>query len=98
MRHRDPGGPTALRFKESLAPFEIGLGEHAHADPRANRLSALTQDQTVVAGLFDAAEIERVVVLGADDEPDHLGVETLAAGKIFHRRYDVARPRYAERR
>ena len=65
MRHLGPGRGATFRVEKGLAPVEIGLGEHAHADARAGGFVALAQHQAVMAGLLDAAEIKHAIFFRA---------------------------------
>ena len=82
MRHIRPGGLQALAVEKGLQRLEVALAQHPHADALAARaILGLLEHQAVMAGLLDAAQIERVAGLFGDHEADHLGVEQPARSR-----------------
>jgi hypothetical protein len=61
---------------------EILRGSHTKSEPRARRFRALAKDEAVMNELFVPAEIDRVIVFGADDEPDPVDPEMLARAQV----------------
>ena len=47
-------------------------------------LARFSTRQRMVAGFGDTAQVDRVLVLVADDEPDQVDIERAALGKILH--------------
>ena len=82
MRHLGPRRRATVRLEEGLEPVEIGIHEDAQAEPRAGDVLALAQHQAVVAGLLDAAEVERVVLFRSQDQADHLLIEKAARREV----------------
>ena len=98
VRDLDPLRRQAGLFEKGLRLFQIVLGENAHADALGSRLVACAlEHEAVVACLGNAAEIERVTILVADDEADEIDVEAPAAREILHRNDAMAGARHVER-
>src|SRR5580704_18652894 len=74
----------------SFRLFQILLGEAAHADPLGLRRARALEHQRVMTDLGDAAQIDRVVVLVADDQADEVDIEGAAFGQVFHLQYGMA--------
>src|SRR5262249_271108 len=85
--------------EERLGFPQILFAENAHADPLGLRVTAAAlEHEAMVTGLGDAAEIERVLVLVADDEAEKIHVEISAHRQVFHRQHPVAGACDVERR
>jgi len=84
------GGRTTVRLEKGFEPVEVTIHEHPQAKPRASDVLPLPQHQTVMTGLFDAAEIERVVFFRGQDEADHFLVKLPACGEVADGEDDVA--------
>ncbi len=52
----------------------------------------------MMVALFNAAQIERIVGLVADQEAEAIGIKGARAGKIAHAQLDMARAHDVERR
>jgi len=92
---RRNAGLVEMRFRL----VEILLVEDVHADRLAARLArGLLQREAVVLALLDAAQPERIRVLVADEQSDHLGVEGLAGREILRGQHEMAGARDVERR
>ena len=99
MRHLDIGGRQSGALEIALGGVEIVLGVDAQA--RCARRSAptrLLEDEAVMAGLLDAAQIERAAVLVADRKAERIAIEGAAAAQVLDGQDDMARPRGVERR
>ena len=51
-----------------------------------------------MVALLDAAQVERVVGLVADQEPETIDIEGARAGEVAHAEFDMARAHDVERR
>src|SRR5262249_56046697 len=99
VRHLDPFCRQAGFVEERLGFPQILFAENAHADPLGLRVTAAAlEHEAMVTGLGDAAEIERVLVLVADDEAEKIHVEISAHRQVFHRQHRVAGTCEIERR
>jgi hypothetical protein len=98
-RHFDKSCRNARAFKMRSRLLNVDAVE----DPKPYALAAglatgRLQGKAVMASLLDAVQAKRRVVLRADFESDHLGVERLAGGKIANCEHEMARTRDVERR
>ena len=99
MRDLDPFRRQSSLVEKCLRLLQILLAEDAHADPLGLRLAAATlEHKAVVTGLGDAAEIERIAILVADDEAEEIHVEISACRQVADREHRMAGARDVERR
>ena len=76
VRDLDPLRRQPGLVEEHLGLLQILLGEDAQTDSLGLRLAARAfEDKAVVARLGNAAQIDRVVVLVADDEAEQIDIE-----------------------
>ena len=98
-RHIDEPRRTPARSKCAFALSRSLSVEDPKPDALANRLApGLLQGEAVMTALLDAVQPDRLVVLVADIETDHLGVERPARGEIARREHEMARAGDVERR
>jgi hypothetical protein len=99
VRHLDEPRRDAGAVEVRLRLVEILLVEHVHADAFAARhVGGPLQREAVMAAFLDAAQPQRIGILVADDQTDHLGIERLAGREILCGEHEVARARDVERR
>src|ERR1700722_9162602 len=98
VRPLDPLCRQAGLLEISFRLFQILLGEAAHADPLGLRRAGALEHQRVMTDLGDAAQIDRVLVLVADDQADEVDIEGAALRQIFHVQYRMAGARDVEGR
>ena len=99
MRDVDPFRRQSGLVEKCLRFLQILLAEDAHADALGLRLAAPTlEHEAVVTGLGDAAEIERIAILVADDEAEEIHVEISACRQVADREHRMAGARDVERR
>ena len=72
-----------------LGLLQILLGEAAHADALRLRRGGALEHQAVMTRLGDAAQIDRVLILVADDEADEIDIERAAFRQIFDVQYGM---------
>ena len=96
-RHRSVApGRVAAHLAASIGVehrggIEIVRRAHTKREPRARRLGALAQDEAVVDELFVAAEVDRFVVFGTDDEAESIDPEVLAGAEVGDDQFGVRR-------
>ena len=73
------------------------MSDREHFSYRELAARAL-EHEAVVAGLGDAAQIDRVLVLVADDEADEIDVEISAHREVLHGEHRMAGARDVEGR
>ena len=78
--------------------FQILLGEAAHADALGFGRARALEHERVMARLGDAAQIDRILVLVADDKADQIDIEGAALRQILDVQHRVAGARDVERR
>src|SRR5262245_21913982 len=99
VRDLDPFRRQSGLVEKRLRLIQILLAEDAHADALGLRLAAhALEHEAVVTGLGDTAEIERVVIVVADDEAEEIHVETSARRQVPDGEHRVAGARDVERR
>ncbi len=99
MRHLGPLGGQAQLLEMVLRLLQVLLGEDPQADPLCLGLTrGALEHEAVVAGLCHPAQIDRVLVLVADDEADQVDVEVAALGQILDGEHGMARARDVEGR
>src|SRR5262245_41787385 len=82
-----------------LRALEVVLGEHAEADALALRLAqGALEREAVVAALLHPAQPDRVGILVAHDQAQHLDVEIAAGGEVARREHEMAGAGDVERR
>ena len=97
VRDLDPFRRQSGLVEKRLGFLQILLAEDAHADALGLRLAAPTlEHEAVVTGLGDAAEVERVAILVADDEAEEIDVEISARRQVLDREHRVAGARDVE--
>src|SRR3984893_508471 len=86
MRSLEPFGRQTGIAEECFRLVEVLLRENPHADALGLRLAArLFKDEAVMTCLRDAAQVDRALVLVADDETDEVDIEASACGEILYR-------------
>ena len=91
MMHLNESGGNASAIEMRLRALEVVLGEHAEADALALRLAqGALEREAVVAALLHPAQPDRVGVLVAHDQTQHLGVEIAAGGEVARREHEMA--------
>ena len=86
-------------LEEHLGLLQILLGEDAQTDSLGLRLAPRAfEDEAVVARLGNAAQIDRVAILVAHDEPEQIDIEVATDRQIPDGENIVARARDVERR
>ena len=75
MHTVDQGGGKARTGEVGLRQLEIFFGQHAEANPLAERVASL-QDQAMMAALLQPAQPDRAVLLVADDEAEQIDIES----------------------
>jgi hypothetical protein len=82
-----------------LGPLEIILAIDPQAHALAHRrVRARLEDEAVMTGLLDAAQIECLSVVIADREAQRVAIEGAAQPQVLDGQNDMARPRGVERR
>jgi hypothetical protein len=95
----DPFRRQAGLLEKDLGLLQVLLGEDAHPDTLGLRRAARAlEHEAVVAGLGDAAQIERVLVLVADDEAEQVHVEIAGDREVLDRQHGMAGARDVEGR
>ena len=78
---------------------EVFVGEHPKADAFALRLAGRPLErEAVVTMLLHSAQPDRVRILVAHDQAQHLGIEVAAGGEIARREHEMAGARDVEGR
>jgi hypothetical protein len=91
MGHLDESGGNARAIEMRLRALKVVLGEHAKADALALRLSQRALErEAVVAALLHPAQPDRVGILVAHDQTQHLDVEIAAGGEVARREHEMA--------
>src|SRR5262245_35023148 len=99
VRNLDPFRRQAGLLKKRLGLLQVLLGEDAHPDALGlRRAPCALEHETVVAGLGNAAQIERVLVLVADDEAEQVHVEISGDREVLDRQHGMAGARDVEGR
>ena len=79
MRHIHIGGRQSGALEIALGGREVVLGIDAQADALADgRRRGLLENEALMAGLLDAAQIERPAVLAADRKAERVAIEGAA--------------------
>ncbi len=84
MRTFDPLRRQSGLFEIELRLLQIFLAEAAHADPLGLRCAGALEDERVMARFGDAAQIDRILVLVADNEADEIDVKRAAFAEVGH--------------
>jgi hypothetical protein len=98
VRPLDPKRWQVRFFEIMLRLFQILLGEAAHADPLGLRGARALEHQRVMTHLGNAAQIDGVLVLVADDQADEIDIEGAALRQVFHVQHRMAGARDVEGR
>ncbi|MEH0547617.1 hypothetical protein QA802_32415 [Streptomyces sp. B21-105] len=100
VRDVDPLGGQPPLTEPGVREVEVLVEEHPEADPPAGAPAFLVdfQDEAVVAGFGQPAQVAGAVVLVADDEPQRFRVEVAARGQVGDGEPDMAGAGDVERR
>jgi hypothetical protein len=98
VRPVDPLRRKVRFFEIPLRLFQILLGKTAHADPLGLRRACALEHQRVMTDFGNTAQIDRILVLVADDQADQIDIEDAALGQIFHVQHRMAGARDVEGR
>ena len=82
----NPGRGNAATFEVLLCLFDVVVREYPEADALADSLIRRPlQCEAMVASLLDAAKVNRIRILVADDEAEHVYIEVSALRKVARR-------------
>jgi hypothetical protein len=81
-----------------LRLLQVFFAETTHADALGLRRRGALEYQRMMASLGNAAQVQRVVVLVADDEADQIDVERAALAEVLDMQHRVAGAGDVERR
>ena len=98
VRSLDPLRRQAGLVEIGLRLFQILLGKAAHADALGKRRAGALEHERVMAGLGDAAQVDRILVLVADDKADQIDIEGAALRQVFDVQHGMAGARDVEGR
>ena len=99
MGHLDEGRGDADASEVRFRLVEVFVGEHPKADALALRLAGRALErEAVVTAFLHSAQPDRVGVLVAHDQPQHLDIEVAAGGQVARREREMTGARDVERR
>src|SRR5581483_12423099 len=98
VRTLHPPHRQAVLIEIKLRLLQILLGEATHADALGLDRSGALEHQGVMASLGNAAQVQRVLVLVADDEADQIDIERPALAEVVHVQQRMAGAGDVERR